>query len=184
MSKRDLILNEAFKLFFEKGYYGLGLQELLKRCDIPKGSFYYYFPDGKNQLLNEVIERTYAYMEEYILEHFLVEDNAADSFIKMVDHHIATIEDKKYTASLMLTMVSIESLHLNPEAYQICKSVYERWQNLYFKKLMEYGYSESAAKSKAQVLFALIHGSVISSFVKQSKDDLVLIREEVRTILN
>ena len=44
MNKRELILTEAFKLFFEKGYYGLGLNELLTRCDIPKGSFYYYFP--------------------------------------------------------------------------------------------------------------------------------------------
>ena len=184
MSKRDMILDEAFKLFFEKGYYGLGLQELLKRCDIPKGSFYYYFPDGKNQLLYEVIERTYTYMESYIVNHLLIEDNAADSFVKMVDHHIATIEGRKYTASLMLTRLSIESLHLNSEAHQICKNVYERWQNVYYEKLMQYGYSEQVARSKAQVLFAVIHGSLISSFVKQSNEDLILIREEVRNILS
>ena len=184
MSKKELILNEAFKLFFEKGYYGLGLQELLKRCDIPKGSFYYYFPDGKNQLLYEVVERTYTYMETYILNHLLIKDNAADSFVNMVDHHIATIEGRKYTASLMLTRLSIESLHLNSEAHQICKNVYERWQNVYYEKLKQYGYVESAARQKAQALFALIHGSLISSFVKQSNEDLLLVREEVRNILS
>ena len=44
MDKKDLILREAERLFSEKGYYGLGLTELLTACDIPKGSFYYYFP--------------------------------------------------------------------------------------------------------------------------------------------
>lgn len=183
MNKRELIMNEAFKLFFEKGYYGLGLQELLKRCGVPKGSFYYYFPDGKNQLLCEVVERTYQYMEGVIKNRLLVKDNAVDSFVNMVDHHISTIEGRKYTASLMMTMVAIESLHLNEKAHETCRKVYEQWQNLYFEKLLEYGYDEKLAKQKAQALFALIHGSMISSFIKQSNADLVLIREEIKNIL-
>lgn len=183
MNKRELIMDEAFKLFFEKGYYGLGLQELLKRCGIPKGSFYHYFPDGKNQLLCEVVERTYKNMERAILERILIKDNAVDSFINMVDFHLGTIEGKKYMGSLMLTMLSIESLHLNEQAYEVCKNVYDRWQNTYYEKLIEYGYSETSARQKAQTLFALIHGSLISSFIKQSNKDLILIREEIRNIL-
>ena len=41
MEKRERILEEAEKLFSQKGYYGLSLSELLARCDIPKGSFIY-----------------------------------------------------------------------------------------------------------------------------------------------
>lgn len=177
-------MDEAFKLFFEKGYYGLGLQELLKRCGIPKGSFYYYFPDGKNQLLCEVVERTYNNMEEVILDRILVKETAVESFISMVDYHIETIEGRKYLASLMMTMVSIESLHLNEEAHEVCKKLYDRWQNTYFNKLIEYGYPEDAARKKAQALFAIIHGSLISSFIKQSNEDLLLIREEIKHILS
>lgn len=184
MDKRELIMDEAFKLFFEKGYYGLGLQELLKRCGIPKGSFYYYFPNGKKQLLCDVVERTYNHMENTILNRILIKDNAIDSFINMVDFHFATIEGKKYVGSLMLTMLSIESLHLDEKAYEVCKNVYYRWQNTYFIKLIEYGYPKVAARQKAQALFALIHGSLISSFIKQSNEDLLLIREEVRNILS
>ena len=53
LDKKTLILAEAERIFAEKGYYGLGLSELLKSCDVPKGSFYYYFPGGKKQLLQE-----------------------------------------------------------------------------------------------------------------------------------
>lgn len=183
MDKRELIMDEAFKLFFEKGYYGLGLQELLKRCGIPKGSFYYYFPGGKKQLLCDVMERTYNRMEQSILNRILVKENAAESFINMIDWHSATIEGKKYLASLMMTMISIESLYLDEKVHEICENIYHRWQNTYFIKLTEYGYSEVIARQKAQVLFALIHGSLISSFIKQSNKDLLLIREEVKNIL-
>ena len=60
--KKTLILAEAERIFAEKGYYGLGLSELLKSCDVPKGSFYYYFPGGKKQLLQEALEFSAASM--------------------------------------------------------------------------------------------------------------------------
>ena len=183
MNKRELIMDEAFKLFFEKGFYGLSIQDLVDRCDIPKGSFYYYFPDGKNQLLIEVIERTYNRMKDAILARFLVKETAVDAFVSMVNHHISTIEGRKYTASLMMTMVAIESLHLNERAHEVCKNVYVQWQNLYYEKLLEYGYEPQLARQKAQALFALVHGSMISSFIKQSNVDLLLIKEEIKNIL-
>ena len=37
------ILNSSFQLVLHKGFVGVGLQEILKNCDVPKGSFYYYF---------------------------------------------------------------------------------------------------------------------------------------------
>jgi len=37
------ILNSSFQLVLQKGFVGVGLQEILKNCDVPKGSFYYYF---------------------------------------------------------------------------------------------------------------------------------------------
>ena len=50
MDKKEMILAKAETLFAEKGFYGMGLSELLSSCGIPKGSFYYYFPGGKIQL--------------------------------------------------------------------------------------------------------------------------------------
>ncbi|MDN5490193.1 MAG: TetR/AcrR family transcriptional regulator, partial [Acinetobacter sp.] len=40
---RQHILNTSFKLVLHKGFVGVGLQEILTTCGVPKGSFYYYF---------------------------------------------------------------------------------------------------------------------------------------------
>lgn len=42
-AKRLHILDTSFELVLHKGFVGVGLQEILKRCGIPKGSFYHYF---------------------------------------------------------------------------------------------------------------------------------------------
>ena len=40
---RQHILDTSFALVLRKGFAGVGLQEILTACDVPKGSFYHYF---------------------------------------------------------------------------------------------------------------------------------------------
>ncbi len=41
---RRRLLDEGVKLLLRQGYHATGLQEILSRAGIPKGSFYHYFP--------------------------------------------------------------------------------------------------------------------------------------------
>lgn len=41
---RQHILDTGYRLVLQKGFAALGLQEILKACAVPKGSFYHYFP--------------------------------------------------------------------------------------------------------------------------------------------
>ena len=52
--KRNNIIKQSAKLFYYKGYKNT-LNDILKECKIPKGSFYYYFK-SKNDVLMTVIE--------------------------------------------------------------------------------------------------------------------------------
>lgn len=40
---KDRILSVGIDLFSKKGYHNVGLKEILKKAEVPKGSFYYYF---------------------------------------------------------------------------------------------------------------------------------------------
>ena len=51
METKSLIINIATKLFQQKGYMGVGLNEILRECNMSKGSLYHHFPNGKEELL-------------------------------------------------------------------------------------------------------------------------------------
>ena len=183
MDKKELILREAERLFAEKGYYGLGLSELLARCSIPKGSFYYYFPGGKIQLIQEVLEYSYGKMAFYIQAGILVEPTARASFERMADHLSRRATQKQVLASLLLSMIAIESVYLDERVNETCRSIYHRWQQLYADFLMRFGFDEVQSCEKAQAIFALIHGSLISSWIKQDPADLQMVKKSLRDIL-
>lgn len=183
MDKKEMILLEAENLFAEKGYYGLGLSELLKRCDIPKGSFYYYFPGGKIQLIQEALEHSYRKMADGIVERILVEPTALASFERMADHLTRRLGEKTKLASMFLSMIAIESVYLDDDVNAACRRIYNSWQQLYADFLMRFGFSKEESVVKAQAIFALMHGSLISSWIKQDPADLQLAKKSFRDII-
>ena len=183
MDKKELILKEAEKLFAEKGYYGLGLSELLKRCEIPKGSFYYYFPGGKIQLIEETLDYSYRRMEYGITKGILTGETALASFERMADHLTRRIGEKPLLASMFLSMIAIESVYLDENVNAACRRIYGQWQKLYADFLRGFGFGEEESIVKAQAIFALIHGSLISSWIKQDPTDLQLAKRALRDLI-
>src|SRR4051812_47617912 len=51
MDTKSLLIDISTTLFQKKGYLGVGLNEILKACNISKGSLYHHFPNGKEELL-------------------------------------------------------------------------------------------------------------------------------------
>ncbi|MDF9391033.1 MULTISPECIES: TetR/AcrR family transcriptional regulator [Methylococcus] len=60
---RERLLNEGVALLMEQGYHGTGLQDILQRVGVPKGSFYNYFA-SKEEFGAEVIRH---YIEPFLL---------------------------------------------------------------------------------------------------------------------
>lgn len=76
MSKKDKIVEEALKLFLEKGFNETSVDEITKGASISKGSFYTYFKSKDElletivkELLNNVEKRFYSIIEKEIKNH-------------------------------------------------------------------------------------------------------------------
>ncbi|WP_323745845.1 TetR/AcrR family transcriptional regulator [Alloalcanivorax profundimaris] len=47
---RDNLIYTAARLFRQQGYAATGINDILREAGAPKGSFYHYFPGGKEEL--------------------------------------------------------------------------------------------------------------------------------------
>ena len=56
MKTKELILQNSFALFIEKGYKEVSLNEILKKCEISKGAFYHHYR-SKDELYLKVLDR-------------------------------------------------------------------------------------------------------------------------------
>lgn len=79
-STRERILNSAKELFSQKGYHETTVEDIVKRAELSKGAFYFYFR-SKEDVIKELTER----MGERILsimDRWLAKDLSAEETIR------------------------------------------------------------------------------------------------------
>jgi TetR/AcrR family transcriptional repressor of lmrAB and yxaGH operons len=53
---RDNIIDVAKTLFQIQGYHATGINQIIRESDVPKGSLYYHFPNGKEEIAIAAVE--------------------------------------------------------------------------------------------------------------------------------
>lgn len=69
LETRELLLRGGLEVLTEKGFAATGIDEVLKRVGVPKGSFYHYF-DSKEAFGAALIERYASYFARKLERHF------------------------------------------------------------------------------------------------------------------
>ena len=63
--QKEKILEVAQDLFVKKGFEATTTREISRSVNISDGSLYYYFPEGKKQILDLIVQKGMAYREEF-----------------------------------------------------------------------------------------------------------------------
>ncbi len=69
LDTRELLLRTGLEVLTEKGFSATGLDEILGRARVPKGSFYHYF-DSKEVFGLELVDRYAEYFARKLDSHF------------------------------------------------------------------------------------------------------------------
>jgi len=126
---REKLLERGVAMLMEHGYHGTGLQELLSSVQVPKGSFYNYFP-SKEEFGVEVIRH---YIEPFIrqLDGYLSRpDLDALSAIKRYFHDlIEELERRQFKGGCLLGNLLGEIGDTNETCMGALRDAYHRYRD-------------------------------------------------------
>jgi AcrR family transcriptional regulator len=105
-NRKDAILDEATRLFAERGYEGTSMADLAERVGLRKASLFHHFA-SKDQLRRAVLERLVQRVTAALSKAAeSIEPNGEDAFSKRVDALtdavIAMLAEQPYAARLVL----------------------------------------------------------------------------------
>ncbi len=81
MDNREIILKTAKSLFYERGYDGVGVQEIAEKSGVTKPTLYYYF-GSKNGLLEQLLSRNFEKLEAGMEKAAVYEGNLRDTLYR------------------------------------------------------------------------------------------------------
>lgn len=183
MDTKSLIIDIATKLFQQKGYKGVGLNEILKACNISKGSLYHHFPNGKEELLIACLQSLNEEITKDIVEIFdqyPTTQEATNAMIsKLIDNFEAEGTLTGYTFSSMVS----EMASLSDSVRNACAKLYSEIETIYFHKLVADGFSNDEASSTALMMTASIEGGMLLCLTHKATEPLQVISQVLPQIL-
>ncbi|MDR6540018.1 TetR/AcrR family transcriptional regulator [Acinetobacter bereziniae] len=187
---RQHILNTSYKLVLHKGFIGVGLQEILKTCDVPKGSFYHYFA-SKEAFGCELLKQYLANYKVKIDELMQIEQGNA--YARLVALWQAWIDDPSHddggwAENCLIVKLAAEVSDLSEDMRQILNfGVSKLTQRI--TNLLREGQQDGSIpidiepEKMAQTMYQLWLGAALLARLAQDKQPLYLALETTQQLL-
>lgn len=183
MDTKSQIIYIATRLFQQKGYKGVGVNEILSICDITKGALYHHFPNGKEELLIACLQSMDQAITTDIEEIFQQHPTILEALHAMMEKLVVNFEREGTIASYTFSSIVSEMASLSEPVRNACSALYAKMQEIYTKKLEEDGFSKETAASIALMLTASIEGAIMLCLTNKTSEPLKVILHVLPNIL-
>lgn len=162
-SARNQIIETTCELLNLQGYHATGLNEIVKESGSPKGSLYYYFPGGKEELTEEALEHVGRMILGRIETHLRAvapPGEAIGGFIRLVARNV---EASGYKSGGPITTVALETASTSDRLRRCCEGIYASWHRAFRLKLEvgEGGLPSERAEELATLILASLEGGIL-----------------------
>jgi TetR/AcrR family transcriptional regulator, lmrAB and yxaGH operons repressor len=167
-SARQDLLEAAVELFRARGYEGVGVAELLTKSGAPRGSLYFHFPGGKEQIGAEVVERVGAEVAQRFRD--LHESGVdLDTFIVRVFKTTAKeSKERGYKASCPMAAIAAGVSSDNPKLADAIRDAFASWEREIAHAAEARGMTRANAEIFASALLAAMEGAFVVSKAQAS----------------
>ncbi len=181
-TQRD-ILSATGTLLETQGLHATGLNQIIQASGAPKGSLYYYYPGGKDELAEAAISAAGAQVAARIQAQLSLHAEAAEAVRLFVLAIAAQVEISEFQRGGPLLTVALETATTNERLNRACRNEYTRIHSAFAAKLLAGGWSSAHAALLATMITAAIEGGVILSRTHHSAEPLQVVAEQLATLI-
>ncbi|EMY70290.1 TetR/AcrR family transcriptional regulator [Leptospira vanthielii] len=171
-STKQRMIEVMAELLETGGYGASGLSELGKETNTPKGSLYFHFPGGKDELTSLALLHSGNQLNLFFLSVLAGTDSPTQA-IKQVFHALEErIVSSEYKKGCPIATTAMETAGSVPIVSLTCSEVYSLWLKTFESYLLDKGYTPRIAKSLSLSLLSLWEGALLLSKLQKSPEPL------------
>jgi AcrR family transcriptional regulator len=178
---RTKMLVSAAQVMRERGAAGVTIDEVLARSGAPRGSVYYHFPDGRNQILTEALR----YSGDSITS--MIDDAAgwgAKALLReFVEFWVRQLSDGNFTAGCPVVAAAIGSDDDDPKLSADAGVILGRWCTALTRAFVNDGFDDAGAASLAVTSIAALEGAIVLCRSTRSADPLRQVGDQLEFLV-
>ncbi|MCS5717738.1 TetR/AcrR family transcriptional regulator [Herbiconiux sp. CPCC 205763] len=154
---RTRMVETTARILSERGLYGASFTEILEQSGAARGSIYYHFPKGKDQLVSEAIALVKVQtLEQLGTQRGRTPEELTTAFLGLWKR---ILENSQFTVGCTILAVTIASDA--PQLLDDASDAFRSWRECVAELLHEGGLSLSDATDFAALLLASTEGAIV-----------------------
>jgi TetR/AcrR family transcriptional repressor of lmrAB and yxaGH operons len=180
---RDEIIEKTCELLELQGYHATGLNQIIKESGSPKGSLYYYFPGGKEELAAEAVRQVGKVVLQRIRSNLAVFTDPMEAIRTFIMNVALNVELSGFRAGGPITTIAMETASSSVALREECHHIYSAWQLAFADKLIEGGFAPERARRLAVLIIAAMEGGIILCRTSRSREPLETVAEGIALLV-
>ncbi|WP_414950168.1 TetR/AcrR family transcriptional regulator [Levilactobacillus brevis] len=187
MSKQNSIITSAATLFQQRGVNAVGIKDILTASQVPKGSLYYYFPNGKREIIIAAINDVGKDLCTNVAKQLQTSSDWDISFHNLISGMVESLQRTNCVGSWSLSLMVLETTQ-DQQLNELCHQIVVKLSNLYAKKLQSLSISSKLASRLGLIIQSNLEGALMTSVALKDSVPLLLIEKQisqlVRNVIN
>ena len=173
------MLRTAAQLLQRQGLHATGLQQILQESGAPRGSLYFHFPGGKEQLAAEAVREAGARTAKAVESMLSAHSDPREAVRTLFQGFAKVLRGSDFVEGCPVATVTLEAAASSQAIRGACAASYQEWQQLIHDHLVATGLQSPRADTLATLVLAAIEGTLILSRAHRDTKILEVVADEL-----
>ncbi len=180
---RERLVDAAGVLLRQRGYQATGMADIIATSGAPRGSVYYLFPGGKEEIAVAAIRRSSAEFAGRIAEARTAPD--VRSFcLGLADHLGRELTDSDFVMGCPVSTVTLDATPGSAALAEACADAYQSWLRVLESALTGYGVRRDRVPRLALLMLTAVEGALLLCRAQRSTSALREVAEELVALVS
>ena len=176
---RTRMLEATARLLQHRGYYGTALSDILEASGAPRGSLYFHFPGGKDQLVIEATRLAVAETSRFLRATLDEAAEPGEGVRRFFAAAGTLLIESDFSFGCPVAPVILDAPDALPELAEVCREAFEEWVGLFRVRFESAGIPAERAERLALLVEAAMEGLLLIARARRDRAALDLVAEEL-----
>jgi TetR/AcrR family transcriptional repressor of lmrAB and yxaGH operons len=169
---KEKTLTAAVTLFRRQGYHGTALHDILATAGSPRGSLYFHFPDGKEQIGEAALTLSAEATRVGIARAAEASDSAESFLLRIVRGMASELESSDYREGCPIATTALETAAQSEVLGNASRSAFQKWELEIKRGLFRFGMPAGDADLAATLVLGQLEGALLLARTYRSLEPL------------
>jgi TetR/AcrR family transcriptional regulator, lmrAB and yxaGH operons repressor len=176
-------LAAAAKLFRQQGYHGTALHDILSTGGSPRGSLYFHFPGGKEQIGEAALTLSGEAVRAAIARAAEASQDAETFLVRIVRGMAADLERSDYREGCPIATTALETAAQSEILGAATRNAFQKWELEIKRGLFRFGMTAGDADLAATVVLSQLEGALLLARTYRSLEPIHRAEQAVKLLV-